>query len=119
MRLVAILCSMALLSIVQTGRVQAANCLHPVTFCDTSIPPNCTKRCFNTFVASPDGVSYSIRLQNVPADLASAVAGRAGVQTGQAFHSGSRLLLKGISKENVPLVLDRLNIDKSTVAIPK
>jgi hypothetical protein len=114
MRLVIIANALLLAGVIAPERAQAAGCLHPVSFCDTNIPANCTRRCFNTFVAS-DGVSYSIRLQDVPADLAPAIAGRAGVQAGQAFHAGSRLLLKGISKEDVPAVLDRLNIDKKTV----
>jgi hypothetical protein len=118
MRLIATLSALLLIAIAQWGGAQAANCAHPVTFCDTSLPPNCTKRCFNTIV-TPDGVNFSIRLQDVPANLAPEIAGKAGVESGQAFHSGSRLLLKGLSKESVPQVLDRLNIDKSSVSIPK
>ena len=69
-------------------------------------------------VAVVAGWAPALRASRLDPKAASAIANElSGI--GSAQTSGSSLTVKGLSKSEIPQVLDRLNIDRGAVRVPQ
>lgn len=95
----------------------ASAACHKIKVCDYTMSPPCHWSCPDLFIGR-SGPAYSMTFKRLDPKAASAIANElSGIGSPQI--SGSTVTVKGLSKSDIPQVLDRLNIDRGAVRVPQ
>ena len=90
---------------------------HKIKICDYTENPPCHFSCPDLFV-NKSGPAYSVKLERLDPKAASAVVNMLR-SFGAARTNSSTVSIQGLNKSDIPQVLDKLNINKDSVHVPK